>query len=71
LLAFRASVNAGVKKCAQKPPVAKQNAQKFIVIKVYVVKSRGVEKIIPVNKNRNATAIAKLPRLSGSRVRLH
>jgi hypothetical protein len=71
LLAFRARVNSGVKKSAKQATVAQKNAQKFIIINIYIVKPRRVKKIIAVNKNCHATAMPKLPRRISGRVKLH
>jgi hypothetical protein len=71
LLAFSTCVNAGIEKRPQQPAVAQQNAEQLVVIYVDRVEARGVEKIISVNKDRNATTMSKFPGRTRSRVKLH
>jgi len=71
LLPFCADVYAGVEEGAQKPTVAEQDPEQFIVINIYRVKPGRVKKIVSVNKDGYASAMSELPGRSGSRVELH
>ncbi len=71
LLAFGAGIDAGVEERAQKPAVAEKDAQQLVVIDIDVMKARGVEQIVAVNENGDTSAMPKLPRRAGSRIKLH
>src|SRR3712207_7243101 len=57
LLALGADVHAGVEEGAQKPPVAQENAKELVVVYVYVVEPRRVEKVVAVDENRHPASV--------------
>jgi hypothetical protein len=71
LLAFGPDINARVEEGAQKPPVAQKDAEKLVVIYVYIVEARCVEKIVAVNENRHPAPVTQLPRNVVRRIKMH
>src|SRR5687768_192753 len=55
LLTLGADVDTGVEERSQKPSIAKQHPQEFVVIDIDVMEPRRMKKIVTVNKNRDSS----------------
>jgi hypothetical protein len=61
LLALGGHVHARVEEGAQQAPVAQKDAQELVVVDVYVVEPRRVEKVVAVNEYRYSASVTQLP----------
>jgi len=62
LLTLSSRVNAGIKESSKQTTIAQQHPQQFVVVNIYIVKSRRVKQIVSVNKYCHFSAMAELQR---------